>query len=75
MTAETVRVERSRFARGHVITLATESAFRDATGVGHDPDGRKSLAAAWRDLARNSGRTIAALKALPRVAPYLRIRR
>ena len=68
-----IRIERAAFARGYLISLHTGDCFADAIGVGHNADLRKALPEAWRDLARNSGRTLAELKALPRTPPLLRI--
>jgi hypothetical protein len=75
MMAPTIRIEPARFAAGYVIILQDGTGWKDQTGVGHDSDGRKALPAAWRDLARNCGLTVTALKALPRVPARLRIRR
>lgn len=70
-----IRIERTHFSRGHIITLHTGDVFKDAIGVSHDLDGRRSLAAAWRDLSLNAGVSVADLKRLPRQPAYLRIRR
>lgn len=72
---EFVRIDRTHFSAGHSITLTTGDAFKDAIGIGCSCDGRKSLPAAWRDLARNSGRSVTDLKALERHPAYLRVRR
>lgn len=74
--AESIRIERARFGlRGMVVSLVTGDPWLSATGVGLDPDLRKALPMAWRDLAKRSGRPLATLKALPRAAPLLRVKR
>jgi hypothetical protein len=73
---EYTRIDRARCgAAGYVVALHTGDAMRDNTGVGYDPDGRKALPAAWRDLAERTGRKLAELKALERRPAYLRTRR